>query len=222
MQAHVTPDEFLREIEKLIEDAAETDDWKPVAAAFQRGLETNVTRISTFCLLARLILRRFFVLRESDEKVHEFLVTDLHMDSQKAIVVRRMAVEAAKKATEIAAGKKDMATAVVELERDVSAEPEVAMPLIEMASDFFMAAAPGGFGRILRALFVASIILLSSPRISVPIAIVGWLALCVGGGFRWWSAGLVALAFFVGTLVLGVFVLQRLRGAVLGPRDPLK
>ena len=37
MQAHVTPDEFLREIEKLIEDAAETDDWKPVALAFFVG-----------------------------------------------------------------------------------------------------------------------------------------------------------------------------------------
>lgn len=186
---------FLRALDGMVEEAYTTDRWDRVARALQAGLADERTRIRSFCVLADVIMKRLFVLREADRDVQTFLVDRLRLDPLKAGPVGLMAIDAAKKAVDVCQAGRSIDDVVGELVRDHKADPALARPLVETGIRFLARESPSRKQALLALLGLAS-----HPLVSVPGSVAAALILALGFGVAWGlaalvAAGLVVLAF---------------------------
>jgi hypothetical protein len=206
------PDQFAKALDAIIEEAFPSNEWKLVAHALQVGMADEATRIATCCRVGELIMRRLFVLRESDTKVTQFLVEKLFFDPEKGGVFALMAIESARRAVGVVKEGRSLDDVVEELVKEHGAEPEIARPMVETGIRFLERWTPErGF------VFLAIVSLLCNWVVAGPLALTVWLVLFFGYELHWFETTAAAVAVVSALRCVGLVVEPRI-AAGLGKR----
>ncbi len=208
----LSAEQFDRALDSILEEAFLSDDWRLLARAIQVGVEDEASRIATCCRVGEIIMRRLFVLRESDTTVRQFLVEQLGFDPEKGRVFALMAIESAKRAVEVRNEGRSLDDVIHELTKEQGAEPELARPMVETGIRFLERWTPKrGF------VLLALLGLLCNAVVAAPLALTLWLGLLFGQEQHWVPATLAAIALF--SLLRGVgHVVDRRVQATIGGR----